>query len=916
MTTPLEKTCPRCGARITAQAPEGLCPRCVAEVNLLGESVFTNPAAAEQAPSIEELAPHFPQLEVLEYLGRGGMGVVYKARQRTLGRVVALKLLAPERVADAKFAARFAQEAKALAALSHPNIVTIYDFGQAGGFYYLLMEYVDGVNLRQAMKAGRFTPEQALSIVPPVCEGLQYAHDHGVVHRDIKPENLLLDREGRVKIADFGIAKMLGDDAPGVSPAESQPAGTPQYMAPEQRLGPDGAGNRSDIYSLGVVLYEMLTGELPAASGMQPPSRRIRVDVRIDEIVLRALETKPELRYATAADFREQVEGVVHATSSGSKEQAMPRGAASLRIWPLHVVFFYVLFTAGAFILDGLHAQSGSAHAGMASTSLVVTLILAALARRNLNSKLVSGSSAQRSSASSWLKLCSFLGFFCAVPALLLGGFFALALFYSRGDWNPASAEAIMVPLIMLGAVLLPWGAAVLWKEATQHRPSQSEPGWAGKLLRALFFLLAGLIVTFAFAVTIYLAKSRTRPVASVTTYTPEVIKNAVVVDIETLPNSDSGVAVWFALEGPSLTPEAQDAVSDLKSKGIEVLQPGLPSQLMAPQVMSQPTKIRMGFVLPSEAMAKNAASSFRPIGPLEIATDRAVGGTLFEVWDEHGKSYRAFVIVGASEYALEAYRRESERLTQSAAKGEDDSIEKPAAVPAASLMPHLADRKLAPPTPVPSRFPLRHRLASAMIEDLRPILADDKTAEVSASANNQELAVKASPEMMARIGTVIVVTDWPDALKNAATGEYLTDSVTRSARSFFHACAMQDTASVARLLSLATLAQLKNAPKTAQYESYTMGGTPDPGWEASLREDWEGKEEALRRVIKEWNRFPLKRITEDAGVAIGFGVKHFCSVAFEGAPKEFYQVTIEPGRGNDAEKGRYYFSSPPPWRR
>jgi hypothetical protein len=120
----------------------------------------------------------------------------------------------------------------------------------------------------------------------------------------------------------------------------------------------------------------------------------------------------------------------------------------------------------------------------------------------------------------------------------------------------------------------------------------------------------------------------------------------------------------------------------------------------------------------------------------------------------------------------------------------------------------------------------------------------------------------------------------------------------------------------VAKLLSLATLAQLKNVPKNEHYESYIMGGPPKPEWEASLRGDWPGKEEALRRLIKEWNRFPLKRITEDSGVAIGFGVKHFCSVAFEGAPKEFYQVTIEPGRGNDVEKARYYFSSLPPWRK
>src|SRR6201746_1560713 len=215
--------CPQCGAPLPPNAPAGLCPNCLMALNLKTETMFTDDSPAAQPPlPPEQIAPHFPQLEILECLGRGGMGVVYKARQKTLNRFVALKLLAPERVGDAKFAERFTREAQALAALNHPNIVTIYDFGQAGGFYFLLMEFVDGVNLRQAMQAGRFTPEQALAIVPPVCEALQYAHEHGIVHRDIKPENLLLDKEGRVKIADFGIAKMLGDET-STGLAESQP---------------------------------------------------------------------------------------------------------------------------------------------------------------------------------------------------------------------------------------------------------------------------------------------------------------------------------------------------------------------------------------------------------------------------------------------------------------------------------------------------------------------------------------------------------------------------------------------------------------------------------------------------------------------------------------------------------------------
>jgi tRNA A-37 threonylcarbamoyl transferase component Bud32 len=326
--------------------------------------------------SPEELAPHFPQLEIIECLGRGGMGVVYKARQKSLNRLVALKLLAPERVADAKFAQRFTHEAHALAALSHPNIVTIHDFGQAGGFYFLLMEFVDGVNLRQAIKAGRFSPEQALAVVPPVCEALQYAHEHGIVHRDIKPENLLLDKVGRIKIADFGIAKILGGDGELLSPDKTQSdtaenegmwasaAGTPQYMAPEQK-DHRRTDHRADIYSLGVVLYELLTGELPAEK-VQAPSSRLRgvqIDVRLDEIVLRALEKMPELRYQTAGEFRTQLKTVMTNPSKASSPEptnavadpvrpAAPRFSRLAIVgacWaPLFVATFFLFFSVEA----------------------------------------------------------------------------------------------------------------------------------------------------------------------------------------------------------------------------------------------------------------------------------------------------------------------------------------------------------------------------------------------------------------------------------------------------------------------------------------------------------------------------------------------------------------------------------------
>jgi uncharacterized protein (TIGR03435 family) len=347
--------CPQCGTPLPADAPRGLCPNCLMALNLKTETVFTGDSPAAQPPlPPEQIAPHFPQLEILECLGRGGMGVVYKARQKSLNRLVALKLLAPERVNDTKFAERFAREAQALAVLNHPNIVTIYDFGQAGGFYFLLMEFVDGVNLRQLLRARKFTPEEALAIVPPLCDALQFAHDRGIVHRDIKPENLLLDKAGRVKVADFGIAKMLGatnggqgGEAAAPESATQNVVGTPSYSAPEQKSDPQRVDSRADIYSLGVVFYEMLTGELPGKR-IEPPSRKVQVDVRLDEVVLRALEKTPELRWQTAAELRTQVETLTQTSPAGMPPRNAIAAADLKRVRGRIVIWGLALAAAGA----------------------------------------------------------------------------------------------------------------------------------------------------------------------------------------------------------------------------------------------------------------------------------------------------------------------------------------------------------------------------------------------------------------------------------------------------------------------------------------------------------------------------------------------------------------------------------------
>jgi predicted Ser/Thr protein kinase/type II secretory pathway pseudopilin PulG len=282
-------------------------------------------------PKIEELAAKFPQLEVLEFIGQGGMGAVYKVRQKQLDRIVALKILPPQAASGPGFAERFAREARALAKLNHPHIVTLYEFGQADGLFYFLMEFVDGTNLRQVLNAGRIAPKEALAIVPQICEALQFAHENGIVHRDIKPENILLSREGRVKIADFGVAKIVAEglnEAAGtpVAPAgelteAGSTIGTPQYMAPEQIKNSAEVDHRADIYSLGVVFYQMLTGELPSGK-IEPPSKKVQVDVRLDEVVLRALEKKPELRYQDANVFKTQVETIAQTPAGAGAQNA------------------------------------------------------------------------------------------------------------------------------------------------------------------------------------------------------------------------------------------------------------------------------------------------------------------------------------------------------------------------------------------------------------------------------------------------------------------------------------------------------------------------------------------------------------------------------------------------------------------
>ena len=346
--------CPNCGCELPTNAPAELCPECLlrqgfAENDSLAVQIgpdrtadagsslpATTPPAQFDPPSVEELASLFPGLEILKLLGHGGMGAVYQARQTKLDRLVALKIIRPESASDLTFAERFLREARTLARLNHPSIVGVHDFGEVktgsppegksnpGTLCYFVMEYVDGANLRQLIEIGELTPETAIGIVPQVCEALQFAHDQGVVHRDIKPENILVDSRGQVKIADFGLARLIESSPKDFTlTGTHQVMGTPRYMAPEQMEGSHNVDHRADIYSLGVVFYEMLTGQVPAGH-FDPPSKKVQIDVRLDEVVLRSLAREPERRYQQVSEVKTDVESISQRASSAVVQERSP----------------------------------------------------------------------------------------------------------------------------------------------------------------------------------------------------------------------------------------------------------------------------------------------------------------------------------------------------------------------------------------------------------------------------------------------------------------------------------------------------------------------------------------------------------------------------------------------------------------
>ncbi|HET7011024.1 MAG TPA: protein kinase, partial [Anaerolineales bacterium] len=281
--------------------------------------------------------------QIIQHLGRGGMAEVYKAFQPSLDRYVAIKVLHPFMAEDKDFLGRFRREAKNVAALRHPNIVQVFDFDVQDGLYYMVMEFLDGPTLKSGLEAlhqrgERLPLREALRITRDVGLALAYAHGHGIVHRDVKPANVLLERSGRVILTDFGVAKILSGTQ---FTATGTVLGTPAYMSPEQGMGQPGDG-RSDIYSLGVMLYEMATGRLPFDADTPlavvmkhvheplPLPKAVAPDLpeSVERVILKALAKDPSQRYAKVAEMVEALQpGTIEgqpATSPAPKPSSLP----------------------------------------------------------------------------------------------------------------------------------------------------------------------------------------------------------------------------------------------------------------------------------------------------------------------------------------------------------------------------------------------------------------------------------------------------------------------------------------------------------------------------------------------------------------------------------------------------------------
>src|SRR5947199_2651655 len=309
------RVCPTCGARIFADAPRGFCSVCLFKTGLSGFVEENGETPPVRIPT------HFGDYELQEEIGRGGQGVVYRARQKSLNRTVALKIIVLGHWATARHLKRFRLEAEAAASLNHPSIVPIHEIGERDGCCYFSMNLIEGGQLDKVVRREAISIRRAAQLIAQLARTVHYAHEHGILHRDIKPGNILLDTEGEPHLTDFGLAGLVAAESTVTHTLDV--LGTPSYMAPEQAVGNNAAvSNVTDVYGLGAVLYQLLTGQPPFAGGAtyetikllvdteprKPRQVNPKVDRDLSTICLKCLEKDPKHRYPAPAGLAEDLE--------------------------------------------------------------------------------------------------------------------------------------------------------------------------------------------------------------------------------------------------------------------------------------------------------------------------------------------------------------------------------------------------------------------------------------------------------------------------------------------------------------------------------------------------------------------------------------------------------------------------------
>ncbi|MDF1701403.1 MAG: serine/threonine-protein kinase [Planctomycetota bacterium] len=342
-------SCVHCGhdVAVTAEAARITCGSCKRTFDWAGQPSTDTPTRkidsrkkAPSDPNDSMIGTTLGRWTLTRLIGQGGMGRVYEARGGLMNRKVALKLLSEDLAEDASFVKRFHREAKLLSSLSHPHVVDVIDRGEDKGHLWFAMDYVRGESLRKLMDRGPISHEQAARIAMEIAEALSYAHTKGIIHRDLKPENVLLDERGSVHLVDFGLSRLVGGEADLATTRLTRTdviLGTYEYMAPEQRRGDRKLDGRSDVFALGVILYEMLTGQLPLGR-FTMPSQFAGVPRAFDDVVDKALASHAKDRFAGARPMREALRVAMDKTPATGAPPPLPGNAPAHPVVPHHEV--------------------------------------------------------------------------------------------------------------------------------------------------------------------------------------------------------------------------------------------------------------------------------------------------------------------------------------------------------------------------------------------------------------------------------------------------------------------------------------------------------------------------------------------------------------------------------------------------